>query len=275
MLPRELLEVAGLVAFHGPSLLLSTTRLNDEAVGAYWSASRCRLDRWGYALRAYGHAGREPLGDPTARLAPLAEEIIASEVLTRCVAAMFLMHDNLHERRESAPVGRNILAGHREAVDRLHEVTGAWWSQEAACSRALASLEDRCERWTDLLLGFLHGASDVNEFAFDRRRMNGYAEDHADARSRGQETVCANLLIVSLRAAFGDVGRAIPNGDLHAQIAGAALGCFGADAFDGLGLLRSTWLDRMQRTTDETKAMVYELFAQESPVTIRRPARRE
>ena len=272
---RELVEVAGLVAFHGPSLLPSASRLNDEAVGAYWVASRCRLDRWGYALRAYGHAARGPLGDPAVRLAPLAEEIIASEVLTRCVAGVFLLHDQLHQRCESVPVGRNIVAGHREAVDRLHAVTGAWWPREAASSRALASLEDRCERWTDLLLGFLHGASDVNEFAFDRRRMNGYAEDHADAQSRGQTTQSANLLIVGLRAAFGDVGRATPNGDLHAQIAGAALGCFGADAFDSFGLLRSTWLDRLQRTTEETAAMVSELFASEAAAPVHRAARRE
>lgn len=273
MHPRELLEVAGLIAFHSRSLLEATTRLNDEAVGAYWVASRCRLDRWGYALRAYGHAARGPLGNPAVRLAPLAEEIIAGEVLTRCVAALFMAHDSIHHRRESASVGRNILAGHREAVDRLHAVTGAWWSHESASSRTLTSLKMRCERWTDLLLAYLHGASDVNELAFDARRMNEFAEDHADAKARGHESPCANLLVVSLRAAFGDVGRDSPNGDLHAQIAGAALGCFGAEAFDSFGLLRSTWLDRLQRTTDETAAMVGDLFAQEIAGLPRSPVR--
>jgi hypothetical protein len=270
MSPRELLEVAGLVAFHAPSLLAETSRLNDEAVGAYWLASRCRLDRWGYSLRAYAHASRGPTGDPAVRLAPLAEEIVACEVLTRCVAGICHAHDRLHHRLESAPLGKNILTGHREAIDRLHEVTGTWWSHESTSHHALQSFVERCERWTDLLLGHLHSTCDVSEFAFDPPRMIDFAEDHAEARFRGHELCCGNLLIVSLRAAFGDVGCDSPNGDLHSQIAGAALGCFGPAAFDSFGLLRSTWLDRMQRTTEETDALI----AQEIAGPPRGPARR-
>jgi hypothetical protein len=261
MPPRELIEVAGLVAFHSRSLFTSMARLNDEAVGAYWLASRCRIDRWGYALRAYSQAAGSPSGNPSVRLVSLAEEIVVSEVLTRTVAALFHAHDQLHGRRESAPLGRNILAGHREAVDRLHAVTAAWWSHEAACRRALESLELRCERWTDLLLGYLHEKCDVKEFAFDSQRVNDFAADHAGSRPQSQSYLCGNLLIASLRAAFADVGSASPNDDLHAQVAGATLGCFGSETFDSFGLLRSTWLDRMQRTMEETDALIGELFA--------------
>jgi hypothetical protein len=256
MPPRDLLEVAGLLMLHGRSLLAATSRFNDEAVGAYWAASRCRLDRWGFSLRAYAHTARGSLNDSTPRLAPLADEIVASDVLTRCVAAMFCAHDTLHNRRESAPVGRNILTGHREAIDRLHAVTGAWWPHHSLRHRALASLEDRCQRWTDLTLAYLPGASELTEFAFDARRMLDFAEDHAQARAEGRASTCANLLMLSLRAAFADLVVEGPNADLHAQIAGAALGCFGPEAFDSFGLLRSTWLDRMQRTTDETTILL-------------------
>lgn len=262
MLPRELVEVAGLLTFHSRALFASTSRLNEEATGAYWVASRCRLDRWGYSLRAYGHTAHRPTGDPILRLAPLAEEIILSEVLTRCMAAVFLAHDHLHNRRESAPVGRNILAGHREAVDRLHAVTSAWWTHSAAGNRALATLKTHCERWTDLLLGNLNDSGDVSEFAFDVRRMNEFSEECIDAHSRNHGAMRANLLLVSLRAAFGNVGHASPNGDLHAQVAGSALGCFGSESFDSFGLLRSTWLDRLQRTADETSAVLSELLQQ-------------
>jgi hypothetical protein len=258
MFLRELLEVAGLLVIHGPSLLASATRLNDEAIGAYWAASRCRLDRWGYALRVYGHGARGSPSDSTTRLAPLAEEIIASELLTRCVAALFLAHDSLHNRRESAVVGRNILSGHREAVDRLSAVTSAWWSHESHRSRALVSLKDRCEQWTDLLLANLHGASDLHEFAFDPQRMLDFATDHHDGSSRRSKSRCASLLMASVSAAFQDLRGAGPNCDLHAQIAGAALGCFGAEAFDSFGLLRSTWIDRLQRSIDETALLLSE-----------------
>lgn len=261
MPPRELIEVAGLVAFHGRALLASTARLNDDAVGAYWLASRCRIDRWGYALRGYGQTVRTRAANPSVRLVSLAEEIVVSEVLTRTVAALFHAHDRLHGRRESAPLGQNILAGHREAVDRLHVVTAAWWSHEATCRRALESLERRCERWTDLLLGYLHEKCDVREFAFDSQRMYDFATDHASSRPQSQSELCGNLLIASLRAAFTDVAGGTTNDDLHAQIAGAALGCFGSEAFDSFGLLRSTWLDRMQRTSEETDALISELYA--------------
>src|SRR5690606_22632949 len=167
MPPNELIEVAGLIAFHCRSLFASKTLRNDEAVGAYWLASRCRLDRWGHSLRAYGQATRAPIGNPSVRLVSLAEEIFVSEVLTRTVAALFHAHDHLLNRRESAPVGRNILSGHREAIERLHSVIAAQWAHGAASSRALQSLQERCQRWTDLLLGYLHEAYDVNEFAFD------------------------------------------------------------------------------------------------------------
>lgn len=270
MSPRELLEVAGLVAFHAPSLLVETSRLNDEAIGSYWLASRYRLDRWGYALRAYGRATRGQTGDPAVRLAPLAEEIVACEVLTRCVAGICLAHDRLHHRHESAPLGKNILTGHREAIDRLHQVAGTWWSHESTSRHVLHAFVERCERWTDMLLGYLHSTCDVSEFAFDPPRMIDFSDDHSSAQSHGHELRCGNLLIVSLRAAFGDVGTDSPNGDLHSQIAGAALGCFGPRAFDSLGILRSTWLDRMQHTIEETDAML----VQEVAGPLRGPMRR-
>jgi hypothetical protein len=171
-------------------------------------------------------------------------------------------------------VGRNILTGHREAVERLHAVVGAWMSHESASSRALASLKDRCERGTDLLLAFVHRTSNVDEFAFDAQRMHDFADDHAHALSLGHEPQSTNLLTVSLRTSFGDLSPECPNCDLHSQIAGAALGCFGPESFDSYGLLRSTWLDRLQRSSDETAAMLSDLCAQESAGLLRSKVRR-
>ena len=54
------------------------------------------------------------------------------------------------------------------------------------------------------------------------------------------------LVSASLQAAFRQVlGAASPNADLNARIAASVLACFPAELFDGLGLFRSLWIERL------------------------------
>ena len=48
--------------------------------------------------------------------------------------------------------------------------------------------------------------------------------------------------------------------DLNHQIAAAVMACFGPELFDSFGLLKSSWLRRMESMTDDTIALVENLM---------------
>ena len=50
---RELLELAALAALHGPAIAGSSQRLSESSIERSWTASKCRLDRWGHALKQH------------------------------------------------------------------------------------------------------------------------------------------------------------------------------------------------------------------------------
>ena len=48
---RDLVELAALVAVHSPVLIHGGGRVPKASIEDYWTASRCRLDRWTRLLR--------------------------------------------------------------------------------------------------------------------------------------------------------------------------------------------------------------------------------
>ncbi len=83
---RDLIELASFVAAEGSTLLGSVRRISPDAMAQYWMGSKCRLDRWGRALREFrrqqvigaGHAETAWSG-----MRGVCEEVLASEMLVR------------------------------------------------------------------------------------------------------------------------------------------------------------------------------------------------
>lgn len=290
---RDLIETAATLCVSAPQILDSSPEIGSQTLAEYWAASRCRLDEWGRRLSFQAHHPRTstadsssgassagPVTDPACDLALLAEDIVLSQPLTRAVAAVTVAHDRRHHASEAGPVGRNTLAGHNEAVSRVQALAKAWWRPRSQRATRLRRLTSRTERWTDLLLAYVlplcgtpgDGAGHAVEFTFDPTRAQEFAYDtpvHADGLGAADQ-----LLHASIRTAFAapPSAPACPTAALNRRIAAAAIGLFGPESFDGHGLLRSTWQQRLERTTSDTLGLVEDLF-RDTPPQFKTPAR--
>lgn len=132
---------------------------------------------------------------------------------------------------------------------------------DAAAAAQLNRLRRRAERWTDLLVGQLAGAFELAEFAANPERARDFAADLSGGSPRPGRFAWP-LLSASLQAAFRRVLVAVsPNADLNARIAASVLACFPAELFDGLGLFRSLWIERLMAAAEKAQGMIDELLA--------------
>ena len=50
---RELVELSAIVSAHGPVLVRGVERISASGMEEYWTASKIRMDRWGFCLREF------------------------------------------------------------------------------------------------------------------------------------------------------------------------------------------------------------------------------
>jgi len=273
---RDLIDLAAVVAAHGPVLLRVARSIPAEAIESYWVASKCRQDRWARSLAKLtasysspdakeGHAGRCPFRG-------VLEEILASEVLTRVWSAATCAYDWARGTELIEPVARSVLIGHMEARHRVLTLLVGRAGLTAENALQLNALRRRTERWTDVLVGYLAREYDVSQFAVDPERARGFAQDLEDQRREPGARFGWPLVLGSLRAAFQEALAAeSPNPDLNATIAASILACFPAEVFDGTGLVQSAWLLRISRIAGEAEGMLEELLAETAPPRAARP----
>ena len=255
MYAADLVELAAIVADHAPGLIEAGRRLPDEALVEYWSASKCRLQRWANSLKKLSTAGsaewsadgtpevnRPITADPPVEttLKGVLEEILTSEALTRVWAATATAHDRRRAAGDVEPIVRSVYAGHLEARNRTLVLLARGPGVSSHDAVTLNRLRRRAERWTDLLLGRLLLHVDVAEFTFDADLAREFARDF-----RGQQTwqrggQAWSLALASLRTGLcRDSRTATGNEALNAQIVSAVVGCFGSEMFDATGLPRT------------------------------------
>jgi len=268
--------LAAIVSAHGPILVRGAERLPPSGLEQYWTAAKCRLDRWARALKQLGDHRPHPARRAAhARdLIALCEEILTGEVLTRVWSAVLCAHDRTRGQQEAEPIARSVLIGHLEARHRVLTllVRGRGVGPEEAMK--LDRLRRRCERWIDMLVGHLLGLHDVSELAIEPDRAREFAADlHYHSRQRGGQRLWP-LILASLRTAFQPcLAAQSPNADLNGRIAAAILSCFQPELFDSTGLLRSLWLWRLSNAVDDAEGMLGELLsaADEGPETAAEP----
>jgi len=272
---REMVELAAIVSAHGPVLIRRTGQLSPAAMEEYWTASKCRLDRWSRSLKSF--ASELPSAPDWWRQAQwpavrgVIEEILTGEALARVWAAVLCAYDRQHGTAEAEPIARSVLIGHLEARHRVLTllVRGPGINSEAAVK--LNVLRRRTERWTDLLVGYLLGTADVSEMAINPERARDFAEDLRYQSDLPGGRHAWPLVLASLRAAFKQgLAPVSPNADLNNRIATSILACFQAELFDSFGLFRSLWLDRLMHTTDDAEGLIEQYLHAES--SAERPA---
>lgn len=267
---RELVELAAIVSAHGPVLIRGAGQLSATGMEQYWTASKCRLDRWSRSLKGFARYAEDAQEQRRQAQWPLArsvlEEILTGEVLTRVWAAVLCAYDRHHGHHETEAIARSVLIGHLEARHRVLTLLVRSPAIEAEGAVKLNHLRRRSERWTDLLVGYLLGTHDVSQFAIDPERARQFAEDLRYRSNLKGGRHAWPLVLASLRAAFGEGLCGIsPNADLNAQIASSILACFQGDLFDSTGLFHSLWLTRLANVTNDAQGMVEDLLALDAP----------
>ena len=118
---RELVELSAIVSEHGPALVHGSERLSAAGMEQYWTASKIRLDRWGFRLREFIARSNDAKWIKTQWPLVLGtlEEIITGEVLVRVWTAVVCSHDRQHNSDDAGPIARSVFAGHIDARHRV------------------------------------------------------------------------------------------------------------------------------------------------------------
>ena len=277
---RELVELAGIAATHGAALVYSQPEIPRAGIDRYWTASKCRLDRWARTLKglAAGLPGPPlpwPPG-PWSYLVSVLEEILTGDVLARTWAAVTKAHAMHHGDHDAETLARSVYIGQLEARLRALKIVLHGPGIDAEQARVLNWLRRQSERWTDVLLARFMKLADVAEFSFEERRTRDFARDMAEDEGRPGGERAWPILMASLAATFQQAAPTTkpnadlnvhaaaptsPNADLNFDIASGVLGCFSPHVFDGVGRLHSARTAALTRVVDETQCLLDDLFA--------------
>ncbi len=257
---RDLVELAALVAEHGPVIMGRAYELSAPSMEQYWVASKCRLDRWLRQLHT------SPVDNASAQERPVSlhgvvEEIFTSEVLTRVWTAILAGRAAKHGQEDGEMIARSVMLSHMEARNRALKllIHGARVAPEAAVE--LNRLRRRAERWSDVLIGRLLPVADVAVFAVDGDRAREFALDMHYQSGLVSERQVWGLLMASLRAAFQrSLHEPSPNADLNERIASGVLGALGSELFEDAGEFRSLRMFRWFNQLDDRPLANASLF---------------
>ena len=274
----ELVDLAALVSTYTPTFLRLTKTLPQSELERYWTASKCRQDRWQLALLELKETRSRLIG-ATGSLHRFAqgmfEEIFTGEILVRVWTGVLAAFDARHGTDHAQPVAQSVLTGHLEVRCRTLSLLSTARELPLADLVELNRLRRLCERWTDLLLAEMSHELDLSGLAHERERMLDFVAD-VPRRTRGAYAETRRSLVrTSLHAAFVRPARLpAPNGDLNRQIAAGVLGCFQPELFDGAGVLRSAWVARLMAAVDDTETMLEDYLALANVTVRNKPGRR-
>jgi hypothetical protein len=262
----ELAELSGWMAASGADFVRGRGRLSESGLRQYWVLSKQRYDRW---MRALGteHSGGRDAPVPRFRsldsVAPVVEEILVSELLTRVWTALACQYARRHDATCVVSVVRSVLLSHQAARRRALQLMCEAHEPEDPTWTALDKLRRRAEHWTDLLLAHLvrEGEADPGDLAFDAEQMREFAADLSDLKRTRHGEQAWDVFQATLRAAFVTNSPRSPNEALNAQLAASILACFPPELFEATGPLQALWQERLQHTTADTVALVEDLLA--------------
>ncbi|MGC4006225.1 MAG: hypothetical protein QM811_25160 [Pirellulales bacterium] len=250
---RDLLGLATVMTWHGPSLAESPLPLPKPGLEEYWTASKCRLDRWSRTL----HALREGVTERVGGFAPrevhaLCDEILTGEIIARLWTAVSSIHDRLCGDNEAEPIARSVLIGHMEARNRVLALIVDTQLIGPAQAESLNRLRRRCECWSDTLLARFAAFDAPRDLAHDPQRYDEFAEEWPQSAHDERAQTRAALMFGSFSAAFAARPDPTGNLDLNARIASALLAGFPRELFDDAGNLSGAWvLELLQAIRDD------------------------
>ena len=259
---QTLAEIGSWIAIHSTALVHGEPPQQAMAVKTYWTASKCRLQRWAGALKMFERDVEldSPDHDPWPAIEIVVQEILLSDLLTRIFSTAMVTHDVYHDSDELRGLAHGIHIGHIEAKNRALRIMLKGQAANEQSFENMNALRRRIERWTDLFLAQLPECNETELFAFDLSRLNDFRLENrlADSKEkyRRQQVFSASLAsdLKSLSVQFP------ANPELNRQIAAGVISCFAADRFDSFGLPKSANLVWMEKTHMDTQLLVDHLI---------------
>ncbi len=257
----QLAEIGSWIAVHCGNLAYGQKPQSLDASNEYWTASKCRLQRWITTLKMFEQdlAEPDPSHDPWPALELIVQEILLTEFLTRIWAAAVHVHDYYQNTDELRGLADSTFISHIEARNRaVRLLLSRRGSNEAVFDRVNV-LRRKMERWTDLFLSQIPNLEIACKFAFDRERVADFFSDKSgdqdQAWLRRQQ-----LLMASFSAEVSGISQFSANPVFNKKIAAGILACFPSDRFDSTGLPKSARMLWLEKSQDDTQSLVNELF---------------
>ncbi len=257
----QLAELGSWIAAHSGSFAYGQKTQALDASNEYWTASKCRLQRWITALKMFEKdiANPSPDHDPWPALEVIVQEILISEFLTRIWAATVLLHDAYQGTDELQGLANSTFVSHIEARNRAVRLLLAGQGSNEDVFDRFNVLRRKMERWTDLFLSQIPNLEIARKFAFDQNRVADFfsekPEQQDQASLRRQQ-----VLMASFKAEMTGLNEFAANPAFNRQIASGILACFPSDRFDSTGLPKSARMLWLEKAQDDTQALVNELF---------------
>jgi hypothetical protein len=259
---RQLAQIGSWIAVHAPTLIFGNSSPKELVSVDYWTASKCRIQRWNAALEIFeqdlrsGNRGH----DPWPAIQTVVEEILVSEFLTRIWSAAVMAHDTYQESDELFGLAHSVHISHIEARNRaMRMLLGSQASNEKEFDR-LNLLRRKIERWTDIFLARVTDIAIGKIFAFDAKRVADF-HDEIEESSPAMQHRRNQVLIASFAAELMEFqSQWAANPELNRKISSSLLACFPSDRFDSLGLPKSFGMVLLEKTQHDTQLLVDRLL---------------
>ncbi|MCE9526074.1 MAG: hypothetical protein K8R36_08470 [Planctomycetales bacterium] len=263
---RDLVELAARIAVSSSAERRPVHDPKGRSIQTYWSAARCRAERWTRAIRRQGEMilrGEITSREAWVRFEPLFEEILASELVSRIAAAAAAAYDSRRKTAELEPVARSVFTAHLEVRSKVLQLLLTGERHGVAAAKKLNDFRRRVERWTDLLLAHFASAVCVHDFAFEPNRSADFADDLKSGGTFDEQHLARELLFSSFRnSLLSQLSGASPNADLNETIGRSLSALFYEDNEQSVG--ESAWLARISQMTDDAQEMLDEIVAMEA-----------
>ncbi len=229
----------------------------------YWSASKCRSQRWDNALRMFAQdlELENSTHNPWPAISIVTEEIIFSELLTRVWSAVLTQNsDQSESSKDIFAIVHGILIAHVESRSRAFKLllSVPKWAEPTA--EKLNQLRRSIERWTDMLLSQLPNRQAARIFAFCEKRFDDFAASDQpipnDVKQKAQKMLAASLSTDLQRLA----SRFPANPELNHKIADGILACLPKHSFAMMELPKSVWMLQIQSYQKNTEDLVQQLL---------------
>ena len=262
MYARQLAEIGSWTATFSGTLVFGEPPQSTLAASQYWTASKCRIQRWVTALKMFQHDfhGEQTNHDPWPAFEVVVEEIVVSEMLTRIWSAVVSTHDWYHQNDELHGLAHSINVAHIEAKNRALRLMLSNRAANEKVFDRVNVLRRKVESWTDLFLGHLPRTEHPQRFGFQPSRVSDFSLENRHYSNRESSTR-QQVLVASLAQDLRSSAKSTPaNPTLNRKIASGVLACFPGDRFDSTGLPKSARMIWLEKTQEDTQQLLDQLL---------------